>query len=141
MTVLVDHVHYIDLPSLVDVHISLQAPFIENVINGPIWDVFLKHTTHLTFYLYFQHCHHAVSANEAIVKVEGTAHLINGQVLKDIASFRNKVIPTTWMTSRGQVILMEFTVVCAAYVVLSIVSSGSPYLILLLLGPPLQPPH
>jgi hypothetical protein len=52
-----------------------------------------------------------LSADEVVVKAEGTAHLMNSQAIKDIISFGNKVVPTTWMTS------MEFAVVPAGYVV------------------------
>ena len=88
----------------------------DDVINGPIRDVFLKHAAHLTFCLYLQHAHHTIGAEEAVVKVEGTAHLMNGRTVKDIISFGNKVVPTTWMASDGQVLPMEFAVVPATYV-------------------------
>ena len=76
----------------------------------------LKQAAHLTFCFYLQHRHHTVGA-EAVVKVEGTARLMDGQVVKDIISFGNKVVPTTWMASSGKVLPMEFAVVPAAYVV------------------------
>lgn len=53
----------------------VQAPSVDDIINSPIRDVFLKHAAHFTLYLYLQRRHHAVSANEAVVKVEGTARL------------------------------------------------------------------
>ena len=94
----------------------VQAPFIDDIINGPIRDVFLKHNAHLALCLYLQHRHHSVYANKAIVKVEGTAHLMDRQAVKDIVSFGNKVVPTTWMTSNGKVLPMELAVVPATYV-------------------------
>ncbi|TVY87360.1 hypothetical protein LAWI1_G007319 [Lachnellula willkommii] len=36
-------------------------------------EVFLKHAANLTLFLYLQHRHHTVGANEAVIKVEGTA--------------------------------------------------------------------
>lgn len=94
-----------------------QAPLVDDIINGPIRDVFLKHASHLTFCLYLQHRHHTVSAEEAIVKVGGTAQLMDNQAVEEIVSLGNKVVPTTWMTSGGKVLPMEFTVVPATYVV------------------------
>ena len=35
-----------------------------------------------------------------------------GQAVKDIVSFGNEVVPTTWMASGGQVLPMEFSRVC-----------------------------
>src|SRR5271167_231733 len=95
----------------------VQAPSIDGIINGPIREVFLKHAANLTLCLYLQHRHHTVGANEAVIKVEGTAHLMGDQAVKDIVSFGNKVVPTTWMASDGKVLPMEFAVVPAAYVV------------------------
>lgn len=114
MTALVDHVRYNDLPSLEEANISREAPFVDNVINGPIRDVFLKHAAHLTLCLYLQHRHHTVGTNEAIIKVEGTAHLMDDKAVEDVASFGNKIVPTTWMASSGKVLPMEFAVVPAA---------------------------
>ena len=39
------------------------------------------------------------------------------EAMKDIISFGNKVVPTTWMTSDDGVLPMELAVVPAAYVV------------------------
>ncbi|KAH8586023.1 hypothetical protein B0O99DRAFT_645559 [Bisporella sp. PMI_857] len=113
MAVLIDHVRYNDLPSLEEANISRQAPSVDDTINGPIRDVFLKHAAHLTFCLYLQHRHHTVGAGEVVVKVEGTGHLMDGQAIKSIVSFGNEVVPTTWMASGGQVLPMEFAVVPA----------------------------
>ncbi|KAL2060465.1 hypothetical protein VTL71DRAFT_9496 [Oculimacula yallundae] len=116
MVVLVDHVSYNSLPSLEESNISRQSPSIEKIMNGPIRDVFLKHAANVAFCLYLQHRHHAIGVDDAIVKVEGTAHLMDSQAVKVIASLGNKVVPTTWMTSisRGQVLPMELAVVPAA---------------------------
>lgn len=86
----------------------IQVPPIQDIINGPIRDVFLKHAAHLAFCLYLQHRHHTVGADEAVVKVEGTAHLMDGQAVKDIVSFGNTIVPTTWMASGGKILPMEF---------------------------------
>jgi hypothetical protein len=92
----------------------VQALFIEDIMNGLIRDVFLKHAANFAFCLYLQHRHHTVGADEAIVKVEGTAHVMDSQAVKDIASLGNKVVPTTWMASSGQVLPMELAVVPVA---------------------------
>ncbi|EFY89303.1 hypothetical protein J3458_018760 [Metarhizium acridum] len=112
MAAVVNHVCYNNLPSLEEADMSRQALSID-VINGPIRDAFLKHAAHLTFCLYLQHRHHTVAANEAVVKVEGTAHLMDDQAMNDIVSFGNKVVPTTWMTSGGRLLPMEFAAVPA----------------------------
>lgn len=114
MTALVEHVRYNDLPSLEEANISRQAPSVDDIINGPIRDVFLKHGAHIALCLYLQHRHHTVGADEAVIKVEGTAHLMDGQAVKNIVSFGNKVVPMTWMTSGGKVLPMEFAVIPAA---------------------------
>ncbi|KUJ14197.1 uncharacterized protein LY89DRAFT_686710, partial [Mollisia scopiformis] len=55
----------------------VQAPHVDDIINGPIRDVFLKHAANLAFCLCLQHRHHTVGADKAVVKVEGTAHLMD----------------------------------------------------------------
>ncbi|RYP70371.1 hypothetical protein DL769_004997 [Monosporascus sp. CRB-8-3] len=89
MAALVGYLHYNDLP-------SLEGASIPASINDPIRDVF-KHNAHLTHCLYLQHRHHTIGADEAIVKVESTAHLMDDESIKDISTFGNKVVPTTWM--------------------------------------------
>ena len=99
------------LPEVPNAPTLVQAPPVDDIINGPIRDVFLKHAAHLTFCLYLQHRHHTISSKEAIVKVGGTAHLMNSEVIRNIVSLGNKVVPVTWMTSGDDVLPMEFTVV------------------------------
>lgn len=137
MTTIVDHVLYNELPSLEDANIfrevcfffslfdscfryiykikhrenQKQGPAINAIINGPIRDVFLKHVMHVTHCLYLQHRHHYIRDQEAVVKVEGTAHLMDAQAMKDIYSFGNKIVPTTWMSAKDEVVPMEFGVV------------------------------
>ncbi|KFX94723.1 hypothetical protein V490_04216 [Pseudogymnoascus sp. VKM F-3557] len=110
MATLVNYVNYNNLPSLEEANISRQVSSVDDIINGPIRDVFLKHAANLTLCLYLQHRHHTISANEAIVKVEGTAHLMDSEAVGDIVSFGNRVVPTTWMASNGQILPMEFGV-------------------------------
>lgn len=95
----------------------LQASFVDDAISGPIRDVFLKHASQHSLCLYLQRRHHTVSVGEAIVKVEGTAHLMSRQAVEDIVSLGNKLVPTTWMASGDKVLPMEFAVVPARYVV------------------------
>lgn len=97
----------------------VQARAVNDIINGPIREVFLRHAAHLTHSLYLQHRHHTVGAGEAVVKVEGTAHLMDCGAVKDIVSFGNDVVPTTWMASNDKLLPMEFAVVTAAYVILN----------------------
>jgi hypothetical protein len=65
----------------------VQAPSIKDIMNGPIRDDFIKHAANVVFCLSLQHRYHTVGADEAIVKVEGTAHSMDSQAAKDIASF------------------------------------------------------
>ncbi|KAK3373630.1 hypothetical protein B0T24DRAFT_529687, partial [Lasiosphaeria ovina] len=113
LAAIVDHARYNDLPSLGEADLARQDPSVDAIMNGPIRDVFRKHASHLTHCLYLQHRHHLVGADEAVVKVEGTAHLMNSQQMKEISSFGNKIVPSTWMTSAGKVLPMEFEVVPA----------------------------
>ncbi|XWW98376.1 hypothetical protein V2A60_006376 [Cordyceps javanica] len=113
MTAIIDRIYYNGLPSLAEANISCQTPSIDAIINGPIRDVFLRHGAHELFCLYLQHRHHSVGADEAVVKVQGTAHLMDEQAIEDIMAFGNKVVPTTWMTSGNKVLPMEYTVVPA----------------------------
>lgn len=94
----------------------VQAWSVNNIINGSIRDVFLKHSAHLTLCLYLQHRHHTVGIDDAVVKVKGTAHLMDGKVVKEIVSLWNKIVPTTWMVFGGTVIPTEFAVILATYV-------------------------
>lgn len=71
---------------------------------------------HMTHCLYLQHRHHHIRSQEAVVKVQGTDHLMDGQAMKDIYSFGNKIVPTTWMSGQGEVVPMEFEVVPNEYV-------------------------
>jgi len=116
MTALVSQTGYNSLPSLDEASVSRQAPSVEAIINGPIRDVFLKHAADTVFCLYLVHRHHSVKADETIVKVEGTAHVMNSQVIEGIVSIGNKIVPTTWMTSGGQVLPMEYAAVPAGAV-------------------------
>ncbi|KAG5332580.1 hypothetical protein C0989_006821 [Termitomyces sp. Mn162] len=113
MTALVNFASYNSLPSVREADIACQAPSINGIIDGPIRDVFIKHADHLSLCLYLQHRHHFVGADEAVVKVKGTAHLMNSQDRKERISFGNKIVPTTWMSesSSGELIPMEFAVV------------------------------
>ncbi|KAJ9634517.1 hypothetical protein H2199_008974 [Coniosporium tulheliwenetii] len=88
----------------------------DNIINGPIRDVFVNHNAHQSFWLYVQHGHHTVGSNETVVKVNGTAHMMDTHAVEAIISFGNKVVPTTWMASGGEMRPMEFALVPAATV-------------------------
>ncbi|EHK25425.1 uncharacterized protein TRIVIDRAFT_198390 [Trichoderma virens Gv29-8] len=110
MAAVVDPLRYNNLVSLGEADAARQAPFVDDTINGPIRDVFIKHGVQDIFCLYLQHRHHTIDEGQAVVKVNGTAHLMNGQAMNDIVAFGNKIVPTTWMTSGDEVIPMELTV-------------------------------
>ena len=105
---------------------SIQASSVDHIINGPIREVFFKHTAHLTVCLYLQHRHHTVGAGETIVKVEGTAHLMDGEAIEDIVSFGNKVVPSTRVAAGDAVLPMEIAVVptgdvlCVSYFLIAV---------------------
>ena len=73
-------------------------------------------TKHFAFTL--QHRHHNIEVDEAVVKVEGTAHVMSKEEIRETESFGNKVVPTTWMSAKGSVLPMDFAVVPARSVLL-----------------------
>ena len=95
---------------------SIKLSSTDDIISGPIREVFLKHAAHHTLCLYLQHRHHTVDAGQAVVKVEGTAHLMAAQAMEDIISFGNKIVPSTWMAMGDTVLPMEFAVAPTRYV-------------------------
>ncbi|KAL8895228.1 MAG: hypothetical protein Q9207_008251 [Kuettlingeria erythrocarpa] len=94
---LIDNTHYNELPSLETAYTRRKAKHIDNLIQGRLRDVFIKYGAHKAFALYLQHRHHRLGSNEAVVKVHGTAHLMNDEDLDDIETMGNKIIPATWM--------------------------------------------
>jgi len=105
---LVDTSRYNELPSLEEAALRRQTENIDELIKGPIRDVFISHGVQDTLTLYLQHRHHCVHENEAIIKVQGTAHLMSQEEIKDIQGIGNKVVPTTWMGPN--MLPMEFSV-------------------------------
>ncbi|CAD6447778.1 e4d5ba55-7e96-4408-bfa6-a455d9d763fb [Sclerotinia trifoliorum] len=109
---LIDTIRYNKLPSLEEANSRRQAEHINNVIEGPLRDIFIKYGVQNTFTLYLQHRHHQVHENEAVVKVHSTAHLMNDEEIKDIEEMGNKIVPTTWMSDN--LLPMEFAVAPAS---------------------------
>ncbi|KAI0436239.1 hypothetical protein F4803DRAFT_542987 [Xylaria telfairii] len=106
---LVDSALYNSLPSLEEANAEREAQNLDKLIQGQIRDVFIKYGAQKAFTLYLQHGHHQLRDNEAIVKVQGTAHLMDGQQMNDIERVGNKLVPTTWMGNT--LVPMEFAVV------------------------------
>ena len=128
---LVDNTHYNELPSLetaysrrqVSIYCRLdsnpagansrnhwyQAKHIDDLIQGPLRDIFIKYDAHKAFALYLQHRHHQLGKSEAVVKVHGTAHLMNDGDIVDIEAMGNKILPATWMGR--DMLAMEFAIV------------------------------
>ncbi|KAI4239783.1 MAG: hypothetical protein LQ349_000091 [Xanthoria aureola] len=94
---LIDNQHYNELPSLETANTRRQAQHIDHLIRGPLRDVFIKYGAQNAFALYLQHRHHRLGRNETVVKVHGTAHLMNDEDIVDIGTIGNKIIPATWM--------------------------------------------
>lgn len=90
-----------------------QAKHIDNLIQGPLRDVFIRYGAHKTFALYLQHRHHRLGRKEAIVKVHGTAHLMNEEDIVDIETMGNKIIPATWMGK--DMLAIEYAVAPTSY--------------------------
>lgn len=88
-----------------------QAPRVHGLVAGSIRDLFLKYGAESDFCLYLQHRHHNVGMDEAIVKVNGTANLMQQHHVKDIQALGNKLVPATWMGT--DMTPMEFAVVPA----------------------------
>ena len=57
------------------------------------------------------HSHHTVYSHEAVVKVEGTAHLMSQENMNDLTFLGKKLIPSTWMTVCGGVVPMELGII------------------------------
>ncbi|KAI4184372.1 MAG: hypothetical protein LQ346_006128 [Caloplaca aetnensis] len=110
---LIDNTHYNELPSLETAYTRRQAKHIDNLIQGPLRDVFIKYGAQKTFALYLQHRHHRLGRNDAIVKVHGTAHLMNEEDIVDIEAMGNKIIPATWMGK--DMLAMEYAVAPTSY--------------------------
>ncbi|KAL8977094.1 MAG: hypothetical protein Q9205_007034 [Flavoplaca limonia] len=128
---LVDNTHYNELPSLETAYtrrqVSIncqfdsnpagansrtrcyQAKHIDDLIQGPLRDIFIKYDAHKAFALYLQHRHHRLGKSEAVVKVHGTAHLMNDGDIVDIEAMGNKILPATWMGR--DMLAMEFAIV------------------------------
>ncbi|KAF4447922.1 3-hydroxybutyryl- dehydratase [Fusarium albosuccineum] len=87
-----------------------SIPF-ENLLNGPIRDVFLKHGCEKAFCAFLQHAHHHLEEGEAIVKVNDTGHLMNQQAMNDLVLASNKIVPTTWMVTIDGIAPMELAAV------------------------------
>ncbi|KAL8897578.1 MAG: hypothetical protein Q9192_002503 [Flavoplaca navasiana] len=110
---LIDNAHYNGLPSLKTAYTRRQAKHIDNLIQGPLRDIFIKYDAHKAFALYLQHRHHQLGENEAIVKVHGTAHLMNDGDIDDIEAVGNKILPATWMGR--DMLAMEFAIAPTLY--------------------------
>ncbi|KAM0256275.1 hypothetical protein ACHAPA_012225 [Fusarium lateritium] len=114
MTALVKPTLYNSLPSLAQAEEKQQfvrwTLGFNEILSGPVRDVFLKHSPELLFSAYLQHAHHTLRDGEAVVKVEGTAHVMADQDIQGLVSFGNKVIPSTWMTIDGKVLPMEYSI-------------------------------
>ncbi|KAJ7758527.1 hypothetical protein DFH07DRAFT_1060391 [Mycena maculata] len=104
---------YNSLTSLEDAHSAIVAneAAVMEAINGPVRELFLKHAVENVLTLYLQHRHHTVGEGEAVVKVEGTAHLMDELALTQVTNVGNATVPTTWMIMEGHSYPMEFSVV------------------------------
>ncbi len=71
--------------------------------------MFIRHNAQSAFSLYLSHRHHQVGRDEAVVKVNGTSHLMDGGEMQDIQAVGNRIVPTTWMGNK--MLPMEFAVV------------------------------
>ena len=72
--------------------------------------MFLKHNVQDVFCLYLQHGHHKIEQHQAIEKVGGTAHVMNDAEISDIERFGDQVVPSTWMSTQGGMLPMEYSV-------------------------------
>lgn len=92
---------------------NYQGKHIDSLIQGPLRDIFIKYDAHKAFALYLQHRHHRLDKNETMVKVHGTAHLMNDGDIVDIEAMGNKILPATWMGR--DMLAMEFAIAPASY--------------------------
>lgn len=76
--------------------------------------MFLKHGCEKQFCIFLQHAHHFLSDGETVVKVAGTAHVMDDGIVNEIKTLGNQVVPTTWMSNNsGGFSPMEFSVLDA----------------------------
>ncbi|KAJ7459725.1 hypothetical protein FB451DRAFT_557121 [Mycena latifolia] len=115
MTAVLNRQFYNSLTSLGEAHSAVVAneTAIMAAIDGPVHDIFLKYSVQDVLSLYLQHRHHTVGEGEAVVKVEGTAHLMDAHTVGQVTKVGNAIVPTTWMIIEGQTYPMEFSVVKA----------------------------
>ncbi|KAI4280129.1 MAG: hypothetical protein L6R35_005972 [Caloplaca aegaea] len=111
---LIDNTYYNELPSLETAHTRRQGKHIDSLIQGPLRDIFIKYDAHKAFALYLQHRHHRLDKNETMVKVHGTAHLMNDGDIVDIEAMGNKILPATWMGR--DMLAMEFAIAPASVI-------------------------
>lgn len=101
--------HYDSVNHLIILWVPKAIPF-DDQLNGPIRDVFLKHGCQEHFCVCLQHAHHLIRDGEAVVKLAGTAHIMNRQAMDEIINLGNKIAPTTWMTAESGIAPMELAV-------------------------------
>ncbi|KAK4220987.1 hypothetical protein QBC38DRAFT_493000 [Podospora fimiseda] len=106
---LVESGRYNELPSLEEANDRREAEGMNELINSRLRELFIRHGAQTAFTLYLAHRHHQLNQGEAIVKVNGTAHLMSTEAMQDIQAVGNKIVPTTWMGP--DMIPMEFAVV------------------------------
>lgn len=63
--------------------------------------MFLKHGCEKQFCIFLQHAHHQLQDGETIVKVAGTAHVMDDETVNEIKALGNQVVPSTWMSSNS----------------------------------------
>ena len=80
-------------------------------MNGPLHNIFTKHGMHRAFTVYLQHRHHHVRHGEAVVKVNGTAHVMDENEMATIIGLGNQIVPCTWMSCGLEILPMEFRVI------------------------------
>lgn len=85
----------------------------QKAMQGPIREIFLRHEMEKKYNLYLQHAHHELPKQHAMVKIEGTAHIMSATELEQLALLGRKIVPTTWMSSPHEETLvpMEYTTI------------------------------
>ncbi|KAK3987619.1 hypothetical protein QBC44DRAFT_383117 [Cladorrhinum sp. PSN332] len=86
-----------------------DAKGMNELMNSRLREVFIRHGAQTAFTLYLAHRHHQLNQGEAIVKVNGTAHLMSSEAMQDIQAIGNKIVPTTWIGPN--IIPIEFAIV------------------------------
>ncbi|KAK4225992.1 hypothetical protein QBC38DRAFT_481551 [Podospora fimiseda] len=81
---LVESGRYNELPSLEEANARREAEGMNELMNSRLRELFIRHGAQTAFTLYLAHRHHQLNQGEAIVKVNGTAHIMSTEAIEEV---------------------------------------------------------